>query len=73
MTRRQLWGGRFTQPPAQALRAFNDSFGFDRALLAEDLRGSIAWAEALGAAAVLPPGDVKKLVAGLEEIGAEVA
>lgn len=73
MTRRQLWGGRFSEPPAQSLRAFNDSFGFDRALLAEDLRGSIAWAEALGAADVLPPGDVKKLVAGLEEIGVEVA
>ena len=73
MTRRQLWGGRFSEPPAQALRAFNDSFVFDRALLAEDLRGSIAWAEALGAAGVLSPGDVKKLVAGLEEIGVEVA
>ena len=73
MTRRQLWGGRFSEPPAHALRAFNDSFVFDRVLLAEDLRGSIAWAEALGAAGVLSSGDVKKLVAGLEEIGLEVA
>ncbi|MFI5119628.1 MAG: argininosuccinate lyase [Thermoanaerobaculia bacterium] len=73
MTRRQLWGGRFSEPPAQVLRAFNDSFGFDQALLAEDVRGSIAWAEALGRADVLSPADVKKLVAGLEEIGAEVS
>jgi len=73
LTRRQLWGGRFSEPPAQALRAFNDSFGFDRALLVEDVRGSIAWAEALGKAGVLSAADVKKLVAGLEEIGAEVS
>ncbi len=73
LTRRQLWGGRFSEPPAQVLRAFNDSFGFDQALLAEDVRGSIAWAEALGRAGVLSSGEVKKLVAGLEEIGAEVS
>jgi argininosuccinate lyase len=73
LTRKQLWGGRFAEPPAQALKAFNDSFGFDRALLAEDVRGSIAWAEALGAAGVLGPAEVKKLVTALGEIGAEVA
>ncbi len=39
MTRKQLWGGRFSEPPAQALKAFNDSFSFDRALLAEDVSG----------------------------------
>ena len=73
MTRKQLWGGRFSEPPAQALKAFNDSFGFDRALLAEDVRGSIAWAQALGAAEVLTPAEVKKLVTALEEIAVEVA
>jgi len=73
LTRKQLWGGRFAEPPAQALKAFNDSFSFDRALLAEDVRGSIAWAQALGAAGVLGPVDVKKLVTGLEEIASEVA
>ena len=72
MARRQLWGGRFSEPPAQALRVFNDSFGFDRALFTEDVRGSIAWARALGAAGVLSPGDLRKLVSGLEEIGSEV-
>jgi argininosuccinate lyase len=73
LTRKQLWGGRFSEPPAQALKAFNDSFGFDRALLAEDVRGSIGWAQALGAAEVLSAAEVKKLVTALEEIAAEAA
>jgi argininosuccinate lyase len=73
LTRKQLWGGRFSEPPAQALKAFNDSFPFDRALLAEDVRGSIGWAQALGAAGVLTAGEVKKLVGALEEVAAEAA
>ncbi|MGA7991016.1 MAG: argininosuccinate lyase [Thermoanaerobaculia bacterium] len=73
MTRKQLWGGRFSEPPARALKAFNDSFGFDRALLAEDVRGSIGWARALGGAGVLSAAEVKKLVKGLGEIAAETA
>ncbi len=73
MARKQLWGGRFAEPPAQALKAFNDSFSFDRALLAEDVRGSICWAQALGAAGVLAAAEVRKLVVALEEVAAEAA
>jgi argininosuccinate lyase len=73
VTRRQLWGGRFAEPPAQALKAYNDSFSFDRALLAEDVFASIGWAHALGAAGILAPAEVKKLVMALEEVAAEAA
>jgi argininosuccinate lyase len=73
LTRKQLWGGRFAEPPAQALKAFNDSFSFDRALLAEDVKGSVGWAQALGGAGVLTPAEVRKLVTALEEIAAEAA
>jgi argininosuccinate lyase len=73
LTRKQLWGGRFSEPPAQALKAFNDSFAFDRALLAEDVRGSIGWAQALGAAGVLTAAEVRKLASALEEVAAEAA
>jgi argininosuccinate lyase len=73
LARKQLWGGRFAEPPAQALKAFNDSFSFDRALLVEDVTGSIGWAQALGAAGVLTAADVKKLVTALEEVAAEAA
>ena len=73
MTRKQLWGGRFAEPPAQALKSFNDSLGFDRALLAEDVFGSIGWTHALGAAGILTQAEVKKLVTALEEVAAEGA
>ena len=65
-----LWGGRFSEPPAEALRKLNDSFGFDRALLPEDVAGSIAWAEALGRAKVLTPREKARLVKALRAIGA---
>ncbi|HQR47286.1 MAG TPA: argininosuccinate lyase, partial [Thermoanaerobaculia bacterium] len=65
-----LWGGRFSEPPAAALRKLNDSFGFDRVLLAEDVAGSIAWAEALARAKVLTRREAARLVKGLRAIGA---
>ena len=52
MTNR-MWGGRFDAAPSQLLRALNDSFAFDRELLADDEQGSIAWARALSDAGVL--------------------
>jgi len=64
-----LWGGRFNEPPAELLRRLNDSFSFDRALLAEDVAGSIAWAEALGTAKVLSGRQTARIVAGLKAIG----
>ena len=48
-----MWGGRFSEGPSALLRALNDSFAFDRELFAEDVYGSIAGAQALGAAGVL--------------------
>jgi argininosuccinate lyase len=56
-----MWGGRFTEGPSALLRALNDSFAFDRALFAEDVEGSIAWAHALGEAGVLSVEEVQKL------------
>lgn len=68
--RRDLWGGRFTAGPAEVLRRFNDSFAFDRALLAEDVLGSIAWAEELGRCGVLTEAEARKIVKGLREVKA---
>lgn len=67
-TRRALWGGRFAEPPAEVLKRFNDSFSFDRALLADDVAGSIAWAEALGAAGALKASEVRSLVKALRAV-----
>lgn len=66
-----VWGGRFSAPPSEALRRFNDSFSFDRELLLEDVEGSIAWAHALGAEGALTASEAKTLKAALSVIWAE--
>jgi argininosuccinate lyase len=69
--RRNLWGSRFREKPSPALSRLNDSLSFDRALLAEDIEGSIAWARSLGNAGVLKSGEVRALTRALEAVGAE--
>ena len=44
-----LWSGRFDTEPDPAAFDFGISFNFDRALFEDDVTGSLAWAEALGA------------------------
>jgi argininosuccinate lyase len=68
--RHDLWGGRFAAGPAEVLRRFNDSWSFDRALLAEDVAGSLAWAEELGRCGVLTRTEARKIVKGLHEVKA---
>jgi len=63
-----LWSGRFDTAPDPAAFEFGISFGFDRALFEDDVTGSIAWAEALGAAGVLSAADVNAIVAALRDI-----
>jgi argininosuccinate lyase len=66
-----LWSGRFDTAPDPAAFEFGVSFGFDRLLFEDDVTGSIAWAEALGAAGVLSAGDAGAIVEGLTAILAE--
>ena len=63
-----LWSGRFDTAPDPAAFDFGISFGFDRALFEDDVTGSIAWADALGAARVLSPEDTRAIVNALREI-----
>jgi argininosuccinate lyase len=63
-----LWSGRFDSAPDPAAFDFGISFGFDRALFEDDVTGSLAWAEALGAAGVLSAADVTAIVGALREI-----
>jgi argininosuccinate lyase len=65
-----MWGGRFAEGPSSLLRALNDSFAFDVALLAEDVEGSIAWARALEAAGVLSVAEAQAITEALAEIPA---
>jgi argininosuccinate lyase len=63
-----LWSGRFDTAPDPAAFDFGISFGFDRALFEDDVTGSMAWAQALGAASVLTREDADAIVAGLRAI-----
>ena len=63
-----LWSGRFDKAPDPAAFDFGISFGFDRHLFEDDVTGSLAWADALGAAGVLTTEDTQAIVAALQEI-----
>ena len=63
-----LWSGRFDAAPDPDAFDFGVSFGFDRALFEDDVTGSIAWTEALGAAGVLSGHDTRTIVEGLKAI-----
>ena len=63
-----LWSGRFDTAPDPAAFDFGISFGFDRALFEDDVTGSVAWAQALGAAGVLAQEDADAIVSALRAI-----
>ena len=66
-----LWTGRFTQDPDAQMWNLNASIGFDIRLAEQDVRGSLAWAAALGAAAVLTAEEHDRITEGLQAILAE--
>jgi argininosuccinate lyase len=63
-----LWSGRFEGSPDAALFEFGASFRFDRRLFEDDVRGSIAWAEAIHAAGVLSPEEAGSIRTALEQL-----
>ena len=67
----KLWGGRFSEGADARAHAFNASLPFDQRLWAEDIRGSEAWARALGRAGVLTGEEAAQLVEGLGRVHAE--
>ncbi len=64
-----MWGGRFGEAPAPLFRQINDSLAVDVRLLAQDVRGSIAWAKALGRAKIVSEAECSKICTALEDIG----
>jgi argininosuccinate lyase len=63
-----LWSGRFEADPDASLVEFGRSFGFDRRLFEDDVRGSMAWAAALERAGVLTAVDAKAIQSGLADL-----
>ena len=64
----QLWGGRFTKQTDEAVKAFNDSIGFDKRLYRQDIEGSMVHARMLGKQGILTPEDCESIVKGLQGI-----
>ena len=63
-----LWSGRFAGDPDAELFAFGASFRFDRRLLADDVRGSRAWAAALAKAGAINAADARAIDQALADI-----
>lgn len=67
----KLWGGRFAKQTDQLVHQFNASISFDQRLYAEDIAGSIAWAQGLVGAGVLTQDEADAIAGGLERVRAE--
>ncbi|MFC1996002.1 argininosuccinate lyase [Chloroflexota bacterium] len=63
-----LWHGRFELQPDSQMWELNASIGFDIRLAEQDVRGSLAWAEALQTAEVLSSEEYGKISDGLKSI-----
>jgi argininosuccinate lyase len=68
-----MWGGRFSDKPAELMQAINVSIGFDRRLAAQDLEGSRAHAAMLRNTGVITSEDEAEIQKGLAAIGEEMA
>jgi argininosuccinate lyase len=63
-----LWSGRFGGEPDPDVFEFGRSFAFDRRLFEDDVRGSLAWVEAIAAAGVVDGKDASAIAEGLRAI-----
>jgi len=66
-----LWGGRFSGKLDPAAWRVNTSLPFDQRLALQDVRGSLAWAQALEKAGVLTRDESTQICAGLNAIRGE--
>ena len=67
----KLWGGRFETGPSEVFERFSGSLHFDRRLIHADIRGSQAFARALGRVGILNADEVNQLVAAFDGIAVE--
>ena len=68
----EIWGGRFAEGPDAIMRAINASIGFDRRLASQDIAGSLAHVDMLGATGIVDKADAKQIKAGLETVLREI-
>ena len=72
-TQNASWGGRFDEALAELALRYSASIATDKRLAPQDIRGSIAHAEMLGAQGVLSAAEVDAIREGLRAIADEVA
>jgi len=68
----QLWQGRFQGSMASSMERLSISLSFDRKLFREDIEGSIAHAHGLKAAGVLTAPELARMIAGLQQVKADL-
>ena len=68
----QLWGGRFTKATEQKVYDFNASITFDKALIDEDIEGSVAHVVMLEKQGILTLEEKDAIVSGLAQIRKDV-
>jgi argininosuccinate lyase len=66
-----LWNGRFDDQPDSQMWALNASLSFDQRMALQDVRGSLAWAEALESAGILSRDERTEICDGLQQIEVE--
>src|SRR2546426_11527366 len=72
-TAHQMWGGRFSLGPSEALDALNRSLPVDHRLWPQDVAASKAWVHALGRVGVLTPSEEHQLLEGLDRVAERLA
>ncbi len=68
-----LWGGRFSGGPSEAMFALSVSTHFDWVLAPYDVLASKAHAKVLHSAGLLSDADLETMLAGLDQLGRDVA
>ena len=68
-----LWGGRFSGGPSEAMFALSVSTHFDWVLAPYDVLASKAHAKVLNRAGLLSDADLETMLAGLDQLGKDVA
>jgi argininosuccinate lyase len=66
-----MWGGRFSKPIDDQFAYLNNSFRFDWRLYDADIRGSIAYAQALALGRILTDAERDTLIDGLQRVKQE--
>ncbi|MBE6683074.1 MAG: argininosuccinate lyase [Ruminococcaceae bacterium] len=68
----KMWAGRTAGATDKMADDFNSSISFDSRMYRQDITGSMAHAAMLGAKGIISPDEAEKLIAGLEQILADI-